>query len=106
MGRRRLNQVVEGRQLGGHHRLLLLQDGLQAGVGQGPVRGVHRGKGVCEVLSLGDLGRRSSSARRREISSSSCWRVSLAAARRVSIVRCAMLCLIPCPSTRHTHRSA
>ena len=45
MGRRRLNQVVEGRQLGGHHRLLLLQDVLQAGVGQGPVRGVRRGKG-------------------------------------------------------------
>ena len=56
MGRRRLNQVVEGRQLGGHHRLLLLQDVLQAGVGQGPVCGVRRGKGMCEVLSLGDLG--------------------------------------------------
>ena len=38
MGRRRLNQVVDGRQLGGHHRLLLLQDVLQAGVGEGPVR--------------------------------------------------------------------
>ena len=47
MGRRRLNQVVEGRQLGGHHRLLLLQDVLQAGVGQGPVRGVRQGKGCA-----------------------------------------------------------
>ena len=59
MGRLRLNQVVEGRQLGGHHRLLLLLDVLQAGVGQGPVHGVRRGidrKGVCEVLSLGGLG--------------------------------------------------
>ena len=45
MGRRRLNQVVEGRQQCGHHHLLLLQDVLQAGLGQGPIRGVRRGMG-------------------------------------------------------------
>ena len=56
MGRWRLNQVVEGRQLGGIHRLLLLQDVLKVGVGQGPIHGVRRGKGGCEVLSLSDLG--------------------------------------------------
>ena len=43
---RRLKQVVEGRQLGGHHHFLLLQDVLQASFAQGPVRGVCRGRGV------------------------------------------------------------
>ena len=59
------------------------------------------GEGECEFEWFSTRGRRATSARRRAISSSSCWRVSWAAASRVLIVRCAMLCPYPSITPKH-----